>query len=270
MHKRVGANKRRWHGEKRRRAARTAGRALAKGLSVSKVLAIAVCVCGAGIFAAVKIVSWMNRSPVFTVSALRVEGNMRVDKAEAIRLSGLHAGMRMMEIKPPAAARAVLQSLWARRVHVVRRFPNTVVIRIEERKPIALVNAGRVRYMDDEGLLLPLFCGTYSNLPVVSGFRPDTAGRLPGEALARVKRFIDECGQANQAFAKRISQIDFSKAPRIRLKLEDFPAAVEMNESQARLAAGRLRQIVESAQEETKGLPKRINLCYENLAYVQW
>ena len=72
---------------------------------------------------------------------------------------------------------------------VSRHFPNTVVLRLTERTPIALVNAGRVRYTDDCGVLLPLFSCTYSNLPVVSGLGRDSAGCLAsavGEAVKAV------------------------------------------------------------------------------------
>jgi cell division protein FtsQ len=239
-------------------------------LSAGKIAAIALLVCGGGIVAAMKVVPWINRSPLFTVKEIRVEGCMRVDKDEAVRQSGIAPGMRMMQLSPAAVRKAIERNAWVRRARVVRQFPSTVVIRLEERKPIALVNYGRVRYLDEDGVLLPLFTATYSNLPVVSGFLPDTSGRLSAAALARVKRFLNDCETANAAVAKRISQVDFSTPCAVRIKLEDSPAVVEINDAQTPALLRRLQQIAQSEQNGPKGLPKRINLCYENLAYVQW
>lgn len=270
MHKHVGANRRRKHGEKRRAAGKALDRMMGKFLSAGKIAAIALLVCGGGIVAAMKIVPWVNRSPLFTVKDIRVEGCMRVDKAEAVRQSGVAPGMRMMQLSPAAAQKALERIAWVRRARVVRQFPSTVMIRLEERKPIALVNCGRVRYLDEDGVLLPLFTATYSNLPVVSGFMPDTSGRLSAAALARVKRFLDDCATADASVAKRISQVDFSTPRAVRIKLEDSPAVIEINDAQTATLLRRLQQIAQSEQNGPKGLPKRINLCYENLAYVQW
>jgi cell division protein FtsQ len=270
MHKRVGANRRRKHGEKRQAAGKALGRMAARLASAGKIAAVALLVCGGGIAAAMKLVPWINRSPMFTVKTVLVEGCMRVDKAEVLRQSGLTRGMRMMQIRPAAAQKAIEQNAWVRHARVLRRFPNTVVVRLEERVPIALVNCGRVWYLDQDGALLPLFAATYSNLPVVSGFLPDTTGRLGPAALARVKRFLADCETAGAAAAKRISQVDFSAPFAVRIKLEDSPAVVEINDAKTPELLWRLQQIAQSEQNGPKGLPKRINLCYENLAYVQW
>jgi hypothetical protein len=269
MHKRVGANSRKHTREKRKAVGSAFSKALKKGMSASRIMVIAVLVCGGGVFAAVKVLSWMKHSPVFTVAAVRVEGTMRVNKTDAVQLSGIKPGMRMMELKPRVSEKSIAQNPWVRRAHVLRQFPSTIVIKIEERTPIALVNTGRICYMDNDGVLLPLFAGTYTALPVVSGFFADSTGRLVAEDLNRVKRFLAGCNAGGNGLVKRISQIDFSRPGMVRMKIDDVPAVVEMSEERAQTSAYRLGQLVESEQNTAAGLPKRINLCYENLAYVQ-
>ncbi len=268
MHKRMGANRRRIHGEKRRALGKAVKKAVTRGASFSTVAVVAVCVIGGAVFAAVKIASWINRSPLFVVSTIRVEGAVRVDTMDAVKLSGITPGMRMTAVRPAVCEKGIEKNAWVRCAHVQRHLPNTVTIRLEEREPIVLVNSGRVRYMDKDGVLLPLFGGTYSCLPVVSGLALDAAGRCTVGSVERVRRFLDDCG--DEPVARRISQIDFSKATMVRIRIEDFPAVVELSESQTRTGIRRLGQLVESARQEPAGTPKRINLCYENLAYVQW
>jgi cell division protein FtsQ len=269
MHKRLGANKRKQHGERHRALGKAVKKAVARGASFSTVAIIAVCVCGAAVFAAVKIVPWVNTSPLFTVATIRVEGAMRVDQAEAVRLSGITPGMRMMSIRPVSCEQGIRRNPWVHGVRVSRHFPGTVVIRLTERTPIALVNAGRVRYMDDCGVLLPLFAETYSNLPVVSGLGRDSAGCISFAVVARVKRFLDDCVSEDPALARRISQIDFSQSSGVRLRIEDFGAVVEMNDAATGVEMRRLGALVGTSGGDPASQPKRINLCYENLAYVQ-
>lgn len=269
MHRRSGANKRKKDGQKRQALGGAMKKAFAKGASFSTVALVAVCVCGAAVFAAIKAIAWMNRSPLFTVASIRLEGAIRVDGAEAVRLSGIKAGMPLLSIKPGICEKAICTNAWVKGAHVSRYFPNTVVIRLTERAPLALVSAGRVRYMDDCGVLLPLFAGTYSNLPVVCGLGRDSAGCVPGAALARVKRFLSDCAAGDEAMAHRISQIDFSRECSVRLTMEDLGTTVEMNDADAGTQMRRLARLVEYGLADRAAKPARIDMRYENLAYVE-
>jgi cell division protein FtsQ len=272
MHKRIGANRLRKHSEKRLRAGKTVKKALVKGVLASKIMVIAVCVIGGAAFGAVKLAAWMKNSPLFIVSAIAVEGTSRIDKNEVIRLSGIKTGMRIMDIRPAYAAGAIAKNPWVKQASVTRRFPNRVIINVRERTPVALLSAGNVYYTDDDGNLMPLFAGTYSNLPLITGVkgvRIDSAACVEAGSFDRVKRFLNECKAVDAAFAKRVSQIDFGSDAVIRLSLEDVPVVIEMNDADTKKSMTRLKQIVDSAQDKTGGGLKHINLCYENLAYVR-
>jgi cell division septal protein FtsQ len=265
VHKRIGANKRKRNGERRHAAGGAVKKAVARAASFSAVAVVAVCVCGGAVLAAVKAIPWVRQSPLFTVATIRVEGAVRVDQAEAVRLSGIKPGMRMIAVHPRECEQNIRANAWVRRAKVARRFPNTVVIRLTERTPIALVNTGAVRYCDDCGVLLPLFSCTYSNLPVVSGLGRDSAGCIVHASVERLKRFLGDCDAEAPGIAKRISQIDFSRPSAVRLRLEDFAATVELNDAETRIGVRRLSRIADLAAVQ----PKRINLCYENLAFVE-
>jgi cell division septal protein FtsQ len=272
MHKRIGANRLRKHSEKRLRVGKAVKKALVKGVSGSKIMVIAVCVIGGAFFGAVRLAAWIKNSPLFTVSVIAVEGTARIDKNEVVRLSGIKTGMRIMDIRPAFAARAIAKNLWVKHARVTRRFPNRVIINVQERTPVALLSAGNVYYTDEDGNLMPLFAGTYSNLPLITGVkgvRIDSAVCVEAGSFERAKRFLNECKAIDAAFAKRVSQIDFGSDAVIRLSLEDMPVVIEMNDADTKKSMARLKKIVESVEDKTGGGLKRINLCYENLAYVR-
>jgi cell division septal protein FtsQ len=273
MHKHIGANRRKKHSDKRQRIGKAVTTALTKGATGTKFLVIAVVVIGGASYGALKSASWMKRSPLLTVSSVSVEGSSRIDKKEILRLSGIKTGMHMLNISPSAAEKAIEKEPWVKTASVVRRFPHTVVVRIRERTPIALVSAGRVYYADDDGMLLPMFKGTYSNLPLITGIagvRPDSVPRVGTQALNRIKRLLDQCKSVDAAFAKRVSQIDFSNDPVIRLSLNDMPVVVEMEDTDTKVSLARLKQLVESLEGNVKGAPAHIDLRYEDLAFLRW
>jgi cell division septal protein FtsQ len=271
MNRHIGANRRKQHSDKRRRIGKAVTAALTKGARCTKLVVIALIVIGGASYGALMCSSWMKRSPLFTVSSITVEGTARIDKKEILRLSGIKTGMRMLNFRPSAAEKAIEKEPWVKSACVVRRFPHTVAIRIRERTPIVLVSTGRVYYADDDGILLPMFPGTYSNLPLITGIddvRSDSVMCLGMGALKRIKSLLDQCKSVDVAFAKRLSQIDFSNDPVIRLSLNDMPVVVEMDATETKVSLGRLKGLVESLEGDAGKAPTHINLCYEDLAYL--
>jgi len=273
MAKRIGANRMRKHTEKRRTIGNTMSKAAAKGAKGITMFAMVAGVVGAAIFGAIKLSHWASLSPMFTVATISVIGTSRIDTAEVLKLSGLKTNMKMMTIHSKSVQMAIAKNPWVKSVDVSRHFPNKVVISIKERIPVALVSAKNVFYADNEGMLLPLFNGTYSNLPLLSGItdiRMDSVKCIGGQTFARVKRFLDECRQADPVFAKKISQIDFSSDRLVRMSLEDIPYVVDISDADTKTSMYRLKQLVQSVQKDPRGIPKQINLCYEDLGYVRW
>jgi cell division protein FtsQ len=272
MNKRVGANKRK---KKSDMVSRDNVRRIARrGISIVKVGVIACLVCGGGFIAAHRAWQWMGTSPVFTVRSIEVRGAQRIAPQEIRRLSQLHEGMRIVDVKPPVSAKAIMGNCWIRHARVTRLFPGKVLITVEERVPMALINVGRVYYLDNDGVLLPLFPATYSDLPVLSGIAaslPDSVGKMiPRESLKRVQAFFNEAGRTDLSLIKHLSQIDFAGESGIRLKIENSPTLIEIDDRQENVRLGRLKELMDILENSPGGAPRRINLCYNNLAYAQW
>ena len=272
MNKRVGANKRKKKSDvishvNIRRIAR-------RGFSFAAIGLVACLVCAGGFIAAQRLWRWMGTSPVFTVRSIEVRGAQRITAQEILRLSQVHEGMRIVDVKPALAAKAIMGNCWIRHARITRRLPGKVLITVEERVPIALVSVGRVYYLDKEGVLLPLFPATYSDLPLLSGITSastDSAGKMiPRESLKRVQAFFAEAGRADLSLVKHLSQIDFAGDSTIRLKIENSPTLIEIDDRQQGLCLDRLKELMDIFDNNSGGMPRRINLCNSNLAYAQW
>jgi cell division protein FtsQ len=268
MHKHIGANK-----LKKRMESRSAAVIRRKGrtvISCVKVLLTAVLVCGCAVFGASRLWAWLEASPKLIVRSVEIRGNVRTGREEIRRLSRLREGMRILDIKPSQAEKAVLSNCWIRRAHVSRRFPDKVIVSVEEREPIALVNVGRIYYIDNEGVEMPLFPATYSDLPVVSGVGDSTNRRISNVSLQRIKALISGANGVNSSLIKKVSQIDFSKGPTARLKLENSPLLIEIDDRKCDVQWKRFQELMEVFKNSPEGMPQSINLCYGNLAVAQW
>ncbi len=268
MHKRIGANK-----LKKRRESRSVSAIKRKGrkvISFVNIFMTVVLVCGGAVFGAVRLWAWLQSSPGLTVRSVEIRGNVRTDREEIRRLSRLKDGMRMLDVKPAQAEKSIQANSWIRRAHVSRRFPDKVIVAVEERTPIALVNVGRVHYLDDEGVILPLFAATYSDLPLVSGVADSAGRRISQASLKRILSLVAAANGVNASLMKQVSQIDFSNGTTARIKLENSPLLIEIDDRNCLVQWKRFQELWEVFKNNPEGMPQSINLCYRNLAVAQW
>ena len=268
MHKRIGANR-----LKKRQESRSVTALRRKGKTmlvvIGRVAALAL-VCGVVVFGAYRLWAWLETSPRFSVRSIEIRGNIRADQEEIRRLSRLREGMRMLEIKPAQVEKAILANCWIRQARISRRFPDKVVVTVTERTPIALVNVGRIYYIDDEGVELPLFPGTYSDMPLISGISDSIDKRIPRATARRIVSLISAANNIDKSLMKLVSQIDFSNKSFVRIKLENNPLLIEIDDRYSDVQWKRFQELVEAFNNDPEGMPRSINLCYKNLAFAQW
>ena len=111
-----------------------------------------------------------------------VEGAVHTPPDEARFASGLRLGEPMLDIDETAVLRAVEALPWVREATVRRQWPGQVRIRIVEREPVAVAEAGpgTVALIDGTGRVLEWVAAPPPGLPVLAGLPP--AGP-PGTAL---------------------------------------------------------------------------------------
>ena len=135
------------------------------------------------------------------LQTVRLEGASPQSKADILRAAALPQGAPLLGLDLDAARRRIEQVGWVKDAHVVRLFPDSVVISVDERKLLAVwQNGGRVGVIDADGVVAPeADPGRFASLPLVVGpganvavqailtpvmSRPRLAERL--EALVRV------------------------------------------------------------------------------------
>lgn len=272
MPKHIGANKLKKRAE--RRSGANLKRITRRGMSVVKVVLVGAAICAGAAAVAQRAWTWLNTSPRFVVRRIDVRGTVRINSSEILRLSRIKEGMRMLEVEPRKVERAIRGNCWIGKARVARAWPGTVKISVEERTPIALASVGRVYYLDKDGVLLPMFAATYSDLPVISGIVLDSAdragGQVPTAVMGRIRSLFEGAGRVSQSLMRRVAQIDVSNQSMVRLKMENSSTLVEIDDGKGIDQWTRFQRVLDILNTSPDGMPQRINLCYSNLAFAQW
>lgn len=110
-----------------------------------------------------------------------MEGRDQTDADILLALLNIRRGDPLFSFHPASARKMVEQIAWVEKARVERRFPDTVYVRLTERKPFALwQHDGRVRLIDRHGVVLTeRGLKEYGDMLILVGEKaPEQAGQL--------------------------------------------------------------------------------------------
>ena len=236
--------------DRRRRLVRRARRLAPVALAAVAVLALS----GAGALS----VRWLLTSPRFAVAEVEVRGASRLGAEEIIAASGIRRGVNLWRLDPAVVVAGVEGLTAVRRADVIRSFPNRVTVVVEERRPFTLVHAGRLHWIDENGMPIAREANAVApSLPVISGLSSEeiaSATRAPSERLLTGVQLIRTLLRAGSPLVAQISEVDVSRRDgpvlytvdgiEVRLGAEEWDARIPR-------LAGVLAQVASSGQPVT-------------------
>ena len=132
---------------------------------------------------------WTKTSPAFKLKTIDVAGNRLVGKEDIITVSGLERGRNIWSVDLAETERRLMLDRRFEQVSLTRRLPGTVVVRVEERQPIAFVQLDRLYGVSERGELIPLTPGNgLPDLPVIT-VDASSYRRAPDAAESRDRGF---------------------------------------------------------------------------------
>lgn len=122
-----------------------------------------------------------TRSPLLDVDGIDVVGALRTQREELVAASGISFGQAMVDIDEAGAVAGVSSLPWVLTASVARRWPDSVVIEIVERAPVAAAPAADGwAVVDATGQVLALVASSPSDLLALDGI---AAAGPPGSVL---------------------------------------------------------------------------------------
>ncbi len=209
------------------------------------------------------------RPDQFWVEQVEFRGNLRSTDTELRQLVGVRNGVTLWGVDPGAAAEGAMRHPWVRSASSWRRWPDTLVVQVEEYRPVALVERNGLHYADEAGTLFLPVQGQDLDHPIITGVQttlgelhPDIPRLIVRDALALLS-MLDTQGLATR---DQVSSIDFSSVRGFTVQLRSGARVVFDLE--------RYEQQVARLQELTqRGVDLRsrvfIDLAPESLAIVR-
>ncbi len=134
-----------------------------------------------------------------TVNRIDVSGNYHVDRDEVLREMGLKRGTSLVKLEFDDITNRLLENPWIKKVSIRKNYPHSLVVRLKEAEPRALLKVKKDLYLiDSDGVRLEkIGRDTTPFLPVISGINPKNRKGIH-EAIKLVSVITDKQGMTDR------------------------------------------------------------------------
>jgi len=195
-----------------------------RGISTGRIVAIALAFCVvliASLYLFHRLEQFLIRDPRFALAgtdgdtaAVEIFGAAHASRSQIERVFAIDLG-RSVYLLPLADRRDALKTVdWVKDASIARLWPNRVVVRVEERKPVAFLTLGPSRFalIDEDGVILPRAPDRFT-LPVLTGVRASDSLADRRDRVHRMLRLTRDLGDE----ARNISEVDVSDRDNLKV-----------------------------------------------------
>lgn len=235
-------------------------------LRLSEILLILVVVC----FAGTKIYYFLGHSPYFQLKTIYIEGLRTLPRQQVLNFSELYQKENIFKVN----LRSLKTSLEAvpsiRQVRIYRRLPDSILIRVTERKPLGLINMkGHLYGLDEEGNLFKLALENAGiRLPVITGLENEIiSGKIKNTArLDTALQFMKELLTVELPVAGQLLQINLTNPENIVLQTKDYGkiSLGDINFEQLRRRLKKLSCVLEDVRQKAMAI-EYIDMRFKNI-----
>jgi len=186
--------------------------------------------CVSTAVAALKVRAYVTHDPQFVLSrdskdALTIEGLHYASHSKVMRIFAPDFDRSIFAVPLAERRRRLLAIDWIEDASVSRIWPDRLVVRIRERKPVAFVflRSG-VLLVDAQGVLLDPPAEAQFSFPVLSGIREDESDSQRREQVRALLLLEDDLGP----LAKDISEVNAADPNDLRMVAQVENRAVEL------------------------------------------
>ena len=205
----------------------------------------------------------------FRVRALRVEGVRYLTAADVERAAAVPAHANLWDDVAPVAARVRALTM-VKEVRVSRRLPGTLVVSVQERRPVGLLPTPTLEPVDEDGRRLPLDPALHRlDLPVIRAGRP-TRGPPASAAIAAATREAARLAEADPEFWGGVSVVTAEGSRDVTLEWGDAPVRLLFRIPLAQLHIREAMAVLADATDRGGAAPTVIDLRFADQVVVRW
>ena len=223
------------------------------------------------LFAATRVQTFVQTSPLLRIDRIVMSGNQRVPtEAVSALLGGLH-GENILSADLEAFRDRLMASPWIADASFRRALPSTLEVMVRERTPIAIGRkSGQLYIVDERGAAIDAYGPQYANLdlPIVDGFGAGKGDEAADTARGATAARLIMALRQKPAIAERLSQVDVADVHNVTILLNDDSAEL-------RIGDDHFLERVESYLSLSSALHQRVpaidyvDLRFDGRAYVR-
>ena len=153
--------------------------------------------------------------PFFRVREIEVEGCRKIPRETLLSLAKVEGMPNLFTVSLREVAKPLESHPWIEHVGVRKVFPNKILIQIEERKPIAILQLEEPYYIDTKGVIFsPVGDRDEYDYPFLTGLTRQFFDRDPIEAKSLIMKGLELlriAGKEKGSFPQEISEIHMEK-----------------------------------------------------------
>jgi cell division protein FtsQ len=107
------------------------------------------------LLAGLQLGKWVNKDAGFSVQKVMVTGCKVLSEQEVLAAAKVPMHKSIFDVEFAPIAKRIEALPFVQRVQVSRIFPSTLVLAVEERRPLALINNAGLWPVDEQGVVLP-------------------------------------------------------------------------------------------------------------------
>jgi len=211
-------------------------------------------------------------SDLFRVEQVVVKGNSRLKGEQVVALSDIEIGINTFTLDLGLIGRKIEENPWVDTTRVRRIFPRQVVINIEEREPVAIVNLGYLYYLGKQGEIFKVLDATDNlDYPVITGFdyaKVQAHNGEYGQQLKRVVALLSSLSRRDLFGLNQISEVHFEEGGDLSLFTLDGGVKIKMGTADYDRKLSRLERIYAQLRPKLKML-EYIDLNVEEKVIVR-
>lgn len=202
---------------------------------------LAVALVGA---AGAAVYSWLGHSRIFSVQVIDVNPCDHVSRDE---VSGILHGVsrgNIWTLSTPAIGRLLLDHPYVREVSVRKAFPDKLIVRVRERRPVAMINLDSLYYVDERGEIFKrLTAYDPKGYPIVTGFAFEDLKAKDPVSMRNLKRTIELLRFAESGVLRdNISEAHYDAQDGYMLVTRDFGLRLKIGTTEFREAMRRVEE----------------------------
>jgi len=130
--------------------------------------------------------------PYFRVKEVKVEGGRKITKETLLLLTVMEGMPNLFSVKLKDVVKQLESHPWVGQVRVRKVFPNKILIQIEERKPMAIIQLEELYYIDTQGeIFSPVGEKDEYNYPYLTGLTRQVLEKDPVEAKRLISKAME-------------------------------------------------------------------------------